>query len=158
MDNLAYCFVGTRLTVWRPTNRAHSAVLAFKSDVVLVKTLPKCTLAVFTTEEITFYRVRLERTGLKLEQQGKVLPTDQTRFLSVLQAGERLFAGGERGQVMELERAEEEAKVGLMCKVGKVKRRKADRNETRSQALLKFLGLSSDAQGGKVIIDLADDT
>jgi hypothetical protein len=56
----------------------------FKSDIVLVKSLKNDVLAVFTTEEITFYRWKQERNALKIEQQGKVLPTDQTRFLSFL--------------------------------------------------------------------------
>jgi len=107
--------------VWRPTHFRDSTVTLppFKTDIVLVKSLKTDLLAVFTTEEITFFRYRLERNALKLEQQGKVLPTDQTRFLSFLQSGERLFAGGERGQVVELERtdSEEAAKFGLLCKI-----------------------------------------
>lgn len=103
-------------------------------------------IAVFTTEEITLfeYKVQTRQGTFTLERfhQVKPLPTDRTRFFSMLQLkkSNRLFVGGERGEVVELKidgvnHKDPEISIGgLLCRFGRVtsqitnsKRRKVDR-------------------------------
>jgi hypothetical protein len=148
---LAYSFSGKRITFWRPTepNKATLTLTDFKEEIVMVSFVRgenAGLIAVFTTEEITLfeYKVQTRQGTFTLEKfhQVKPLPTDRTRFFSMLQLkkSNRLFFGGERGEVVELKidgvnHKDAEISIGgLLCRFGRVtsqitnsKRRKVDR-------------------------------